>query len=664
VQPRASAALSAPSPTWNCQDPSTPEEAKPRFEQRCPPPTPDKRVPYARHCRPPGVPSRLQPFTRKDLVCSPKVSKGNLKLGCKPPSPLTMHPKPRVQRRGPKAPACTAVQSLVGRFTLETGGAKLMSRPQSGPVPPSQPPSHVPYVHRQPPKGTQVVVAPMRPGSAARMRSGVPWSSNMMPAFPGPAPDTRSPTAVETEVHSTPVAPKVAAAPPLGHFPSKEEMPSEDSPVCALDRLSSSAEQTPLERRPSTHTLHCRRDASELSPSEGSPAYALLRVPSCHPSCPSSAEQTPFTVARPSPSTHETPSEGPLSFGMSSTPGSVSGHSSDTSQRSPFPSQYQRDYREIKLLGIGSFGRVMKVEHRLDGQIYAVKKTDKPIKGKRDALLRLREAKSLALCSGCPNVLQYHACWIEDDRMYLQTEYCNGGSVTSLGSLWGTSSESKLLELLLQCAQGLHHVHSRGLAHMDIKTENIYVSTVAADAAGTPVYKIGDFGLAVPLSGRDARPSQSACSLHSLRSTCSLDSLVSVFSVMEGDARYLPLDMLNEKKYLREADIFSLGATLYELASGKALPVSGEAWQRLRKAPLDPLPLSDAFCQLLQCMMAQDPLERPTALHILLHPLIRRHQAEKLEEIHRRQQLLLQSRGRPLFDSWDPVRSPLEMDTP
>ena len=94
--------------------------------------------------------------------------------------------------------------------------------------------------------------------------------------------------------------------------------------------------------------------------------------------------------------------------------------------------------------------------------------------------------------------------------------------------------------------------------------------------------------------------------------------------VQEGDARYLAAELLRgEADRLDKADVFALGATLYELATGGALPAGGPLWHRLRSGRLSLLPSVGApMAALLRQLMAEDPGARPTAAAILRAPAL------------------------------------------
>lgn len=110
---------------------------------------------------------------------------------------------------------------------------------------------------------------------------------------------------------------------------------------------------------------------------------------------------------------------------------------------------------------------------------------------------------------------------------------------------------------MLQIAKALQFVHERGIAHLDVKPENMYVKN--------GVFKLGDFGCATLID-------------RSLR-------------VEEGDSRYMPQEILNDKyEHLDKVDIFSLGASTYELVKGSPLPESGPQFSSLRDGKIPLLP--------------------------------------------------------------------------
>lgn len=109
----------------------------------------------------------------------------------------------------------------------------------------------------------------------------------------------------------------------------------------------------------------------------------------------------------------------------------------------------------------------------------------------------------------------------------------------------------------LQLAKALQFLHERGIAHMDVKPDNIYVKN--------GVYKIGDFGCATLMD----------------RS----------LPIEEGDSRYMPSEILNDRyEHLDKVDIFSLGVTIYELVKGSPLPDSGPQFSNIREGKIALLP--------------------------------------------------------------------------
>eukprot|EP00756_Hemistasia_phaeocysticola_P063827 Hpha_TRINITY_DN72_c0_g1::TRINITY_DN72_c0_g1_i1::g.110184::m.110184/K06632/WEE1; wee1-like protein kinase len=291
-----------------------------------------------------------------------------------------------------------------------------------------------------------------------------------------------------------------------------------------------------------------------------------------------------------------------------------------------WPGQTRRsqDFVEQGEVGRGHFGRVRRVTHRLDRRVYALKVVEaQSLEGAE------KEARALSSCVGCPHVVRYYACWFEERRLHLLTEFCDEGALSDRLIFEGRHpwEEGRAAVLALQMLLALQHLHEElRLAHLDVKPDNIYLSRLTP----MPTYKLGDFGHAAWLD-RGADPATPAGLRAPLTPAggvhaCSVsDSRSSGLSFEEGDIRYLPLDMLNEKSAPREADIFALGMTLYEVVSGRTLPKNDAAWQQLRSCPADTIrsglrgsQASPLFHQFLTPMLSHVPPLRPRALTMLV----------------------------------------------
>ncbi|XP_054627883.1 wee1-like protein kinase 1-B [Dunckerocampus dactyliophorus] len=271
-------------------------------------------------------------------------------------------------------------------------------------------------------------------------------------------------------------------------------------------------------------------------------------------------------------------------------------------------SRYASEFLELEKIGCGQFGAVFKCVKRLDGCIYAIKRSKKPLAGSVEEQNALREVYAHAVLVQHPHVVRYHSAWAEDDCMLIQNEYCDGGTLSDFiaanAERLARPTELELKDLLLQVASGLKYIHSMSLVHMDIKPSNIFICrrSVSHDDDNnlntSVVYKIGDLGHVTPANNPQAE---------------------------EGDSRYLANEVLQEDYTdLAKADIFALALTVVSASGTEPLPANGDAWHEIRRGKLPAVPqvLSPEFVSLLELMIHPDPTTRPSSSDLVRHPLL------------------------------------------
>ncbi|XP_053696489.1 wee1-like protein kinase [Sabethes cyaneus] len=285
-------------------------------------------------------------------------------------------------------------------------------------------------------------------------------------------------------------------------------------------------------------------------------------------------------------------------------------------------SRYEKEFVELSLLGVGEFGLVYQCINRLDGCVYAIKRSIKPVAGSSFEKTALNEVYAHAVLGKHDNVVRYYSAWAENNHMLIQNEFCNGGSLQTLLQE-RILKESELRMLLLHIAEGLKYIHSSDLVHMDLKAGNIFLTKA-------PIRPVTCSGTTHPSDCADDGFEDVYDDLENeYLITYKIGDLGHVTSVNdpqveEGDCRYLPNEILQEDfSSLPKADIFSLGITLYEAAGGGPLPKNGPRWHQLRSGSFPDLPgISQEFNELIKLMMHPDPEKRPSSSTIFNHSVL------------------------------------------
>eukprot|EP00588_Corethron_pennatum_P015741 CAMPEP_0194280988 /NCGR_PEP_ID=MMETSP0169-20130528/19424_1 /TAXON_ID=218684 /ORGANISM="Corethron pennatum, Strain L29A3" /LENGTH=895 /DNA_ID=CAMNT_0039025911 /DNA_START=54 /DNA_END=2741 /DNA_ORIENTATION=+ len=251
-------------------------------------------------------------------------------------------------------------------------------------------------------------------------------------------------------------------------------------------------------------------------------------------------------------------------------------------------SRFESDFEIMTNIGSGTFGSVYKCRSRIDGCDYAIKVSKRKSKGAASRDIMLREVYALAALSdqasgGAFHIVRYHQAWMEESTLYIQTELCDG-NIKEVNEMGGLNNESSRFAFLRQMLLALELLHKNSLVHLDIKPENIFIKNGQ--------FKLGDFGLANNLQCKQ---------------------------FIEGDSRYMSMELLLEDhSNLTKSDIFSLGATLYEICLGRMLKPEGVEWTNIRQGKLSPMPKTGIeLRKIISRMMSATSADRPAAKELL-----------------------------------------------
>jgi phosphate ABC transporter phosphate-binding protein len=206
-------------------------------------------------------------------------------------------------------------------------------------------------------------------------------------------------------------------------------------------------------------------------------------------------------------------------------------------------------YDVLDLLGRGAMGTVYKARHRTMKRVAAVKVlTPDVARGGSFAQRFQREVETLAQLSH-PNVVMAYDAGQSSAGPFLAMEFVQGRDLASEVKASGYLSVADASDCILQAARGLGYAHSRGLVHRDVKPANLIRDTHG-------VVKLADLGLArmeaLHAGDRDSDLTQSG-------------SFVGTVDFMS------PEQAIDSSAVDHQADIYSLGCTLYFLLTGRPM---------------------------------------------------------------------------------------------
>jgi serine/threonine protein kinase/Tol biopolymer transport system component len=221
-------------------------------------------------------------------------------------------------------------------------------------------------------------------------------------------------------------------------------------------------------------------------------------------------------------------------------------------------------YRILELLGSGGMGQVFRAEDTRLGRQVAIKFLSSDLARDRAALERFqREARSASALNH-PNICTIYDLGEQNGRPYLVMEVLEGQTLRERIGGRALPIDS-VLEFGAQIADGLDAAHARGIIHRDIKSANIFITTRGQA-------KILDFGLAK--QGATRRIAEAVGGGNSAMALTTDDLLLTSPGSAMGTITYMSPEQARGEELDARTDLFSLGAVLYEMATGRT-PFNG-----------------------------------------------------------------------------------------
>ena len=227
-------------------------------------------------------------------------------------------------------------------------------------------------------------------------------------------------------------------------------------------------------------------------------------------------------------------------------------------------------------IGAGGMGEVYQARDTQLGRDVAIKVLPSTLSVDQDRLRRFEQEACAAGALNHPNILVVHDINAHDGAPYVVSELLEGETLRKRIS--GTAlGQRRAVDYALQIANGLAAAHEKGIVHRDLKPDNIFVTNDGR-------VKILDFGLA-KLTQLDGNQSQTDVPTRRVDTDP---------GVVMGTVGYMSPEQLKGRAVDQRSDIFSFGAILYEILSGRRA-FHGESAAETMSAILkeDPAELSD-----------------------------------------------------------------------
>ncbi|XP_030613868.1 serine/threonine-protein kinase 17B [Archocentrus centrarchus] len=251
-------------------------------------------------------------------------------------------------------------------------------------------------------------------------------------------------------------------------------------------------------------------------------------------------------------------------------------------------------------LGRGKFAVVKRCVEKATGKVFAAKFLKKRRRGRDCRAEVIHEMAVLEMARNNPRVVNLHAAYETDHDIVLVLEYAAGGEIFDHCVSEELLPEAQIIRLIRQTLEGVHYLHQRNLVHLDLKPQNILLTSLLPPGD----IKIVDFGLARRLGA------------------------VGELREILGTPEYVAPEILNYEPITTATDLWSVGVITYMLVTGES-PFAGddkqETYLNVSQVNVDYSRetfsrVSELAMDFIRKLLVKVPEDRPSAVDCMSHP--------------------------------------------
>ncbi|KAK3350132.1 hypothetical protein B0T25DRAFT_570713 [Lasiosphaeria hispida] len=253
-------------------------------------------------------------------------------------------------------------------------------------------------------------------------------------------------------------------------------------------------------------------------------------------------------------------------------------------------------YRQFTKIGQGASGGVYTGHEKGTNRLVAIKQMNLEQQPKKDLIINeilvMKE-------SSHPNIVNFIDSYLCGGELWVVMEYMEGGSLTDVVT-FNIMTEGQIASVCRETLRGLQHLHSKGVIHRDIKSDNILLSQDGN-------IKLTDFGFCATINEAQNK-----------RTT------------MVGTPYWMAPEVVTRKEYGRKVDIWSLGIMAIEMIEGEPPYLTESPLRALWLIATNGTPhikdeqnLSPVFRDFLYFALKVDPEKRASAHDLLRHDFMK-----------------------------------------